>query len=238
MAKGVCHGRAGVWSKHNGKTTDERLWLQQQGKKRSRLRSPPSSHGHGHPFSPSRENEGHGHGRGRSSPSANVFLNTTTDDLRLYFDYSHAVGDGEYVTSRLHSVEPNGGALALSLPPSLGYGAAAFGSVFNYDHALLSHYEAVICSSSTLQDDANSNPYRHLILPMAMQSEGLYHAVLAISANILRIADPKYGVAALEHRQRALHTLIAVLNQGRWSDQQVDEALGLVLILCWFEVRI
>ncbi|KEF52918.1 uncharacterized protein A1O9_10824 [Exophiala aquamarina CBS 119918] len=106
-----------------------------------------------------------------------------------------------------------------------------------YDPMLLSHYEAVICSSSTLLDDERNNPYRHVLLPMALDSPGVYHATLAISANVLRLGQPEYAVVALDHRQKALRRLITLLeNGGADTSREMDEMLGLVLMLCWFEI--
>ncbi|KAJ5742786.1 uncharacterized protein N7511_011187 [Penicillium nucicola] len=104
------------------------------------------------------------------------------------------------------------------------------------DPALLSYFEQIICSSSTLIDNAHCNPYRYLILPMALQSQGLYHAALAIAANTLKLSDAKYGLPALEHHHRALNHLRGLLNKGEWLESEVDEMLGLVLMLCWFDI--
>ncbi|EXJ91987.1 hypothetical protein A1O3_00537 [Capronia epimyces CBS 606.96] len=105
-----------------------------------------------------------------------------------------------------------------------------------YDPILLSYYEAVICSTSTLLDDEKNNPYRHVLLPMALQSPGIYHATLAISAHTLCLARSEYAVIALEHRQQALKRLITILSREECDDSEMDEVLGLVLMLCWFEI--
>nr|XP_001392247.2 hypothetical protein ANI_1_1660074 [Aspergillus niger CBS 513.88] len=99
------------------------------------------------------------------------------------------------------------------------------------DQMLLAFFEAVICSSSTLVDNVQSNPYRYLILPMALNSDGIYHAALAISANTLRLSKVRYRVPALEHHHRALLYLQSLLDRDSWSDWEMDEILGLVLML-------
>ncbi|GAA87491.1 hypothetical protein AKAW_05605 [Aspergillus luchuensis IFO 4308] len=104
------------------------------------------------------------------------------------------------------------------------------------DPMLLAFFETVICSSSTLVDNVQSNPYRYLILPMALSSDGIYHAALAISANTLRLSQVQYRVPALEHHHRALLYLQSLLDQNSWSDREMDVILGLVLMLCWFEI--
>jgi hypothetical protein len=72
---------------------------------------------------------------------------------------------------------------------------------------------------------------------MALQSEGLYHAALAIAANTLNLSDQRYRLPALEHHHQALNYLRVLLNQNTWLEREMDEMLGLVLMLCWFDVR-
>ncbi|KAJ5838866.1 uncharacterized protein N7525_004054 [Penicillium rubens] len=104
------------------------------------------------------------------------------------------------------------------------------------DPVLMSYFEHIICSSSTLADNANYNPYRYLILPMALQSKGLYHAALAIAANTLKLSDQRYRLPALEHHHRAINHLRSLLNKDNWTENELDEMLGLVLMLCWFDI--
>ncbi|KAJ5586349.1 hypothetical protein N7450_006136 [Penicillium hetheringtonii] len=106
----------------------------------------------------------------------------------------------------------------------------------NLDPILMSFFEQVICSSSTLVDNSLYNPYRYLILPMALESQGLYHATLAIAANTLKLSDSKYSLPALEHHSRALGHLRALLSHDSWGEKELDEMLGLVLMLCWFDI--
>lgn len=189
-----------------------------------------------------------------------MFLNTTIHDLQLYFEFEDLVEKEadiveleDLLDTRLHSShaalfnihtksfpdlrlsKPDIGPMALLLQPAFG---SSFGALqtLDYDSSLLYYYEAVVCSSCTLLDDADHNPYRHLILPMAMQSEGIYHATLAVSAQILGIAESKYRFAALYHANRALKCLITTLQRGNWSGAEIDEILGLALMLCWFEI--
>ncbi|EED15928.1 hypothetical protein TSTA_010460 [Talaromyces stipitatus ATCC 10500] len=168
-------------------------------------------------------------------------------NIKLYFEYGgmaeeDEAEDKEALVPDITQKQTEN--LSLSLP-ILGT-TLSHRRTLDYDSALLSYYEAVVCSSSTLLDDAKNNPYRHLILPMAMQSEGLYHATLAVSAQILRIAEPRFRFAALDHGYRALRCLIASLQRGQSgtlllprdtpSQTEIDEILGLALMLCWFEI--
>lgn len=71
---------------------------------------------------------------------------------------------------------------------------------------------------------------------MALESEGLYHATLAIAANTLGLSDSRYKLPALEHHNHALKYLRVLLTRDKWDEKELDEMLGLVLMLCWFDV--
>jgi hypothetical protein len=73
---------------------------------------------------------------------------------------------------------------------------------------------------------------------MALESEGLYHATLAIAANTLQLSDSRYRLPALEHHHRALSHLRELLSHDTRGEKELDEMLGLVLMLCWFDVSI
>jgi hypothetical protein len=202
----VCHGRAGVWSKRG-----EADRGQPEGKSRQGVKS-----------------------KGRSVRQTEltvysnrnwIFLNTTFGDLEIHFD-------GTFPRkARPASTLPEYRSLTpcLSTFPNSGRRSEC-------DPALMSYFENIICSSSTLVDSAHYNPYRYLILPMALESEGLYHATLAIAANTLRLSDSRYRLPALEHHHRALSHLRELLSHDTWGEKELDEMLGLVLMLCWFDV--
>ncbi|GLA23316.1 hypothetical protein AnigIFM63326_007906 [Aspergillus niger] len=198
IAKGVCHGRAGVWSKNGRKRKDV---SDEQGLEMVRHTLPNASH------------------------QQWMFLNTSADDVnRLCMEYQTVYG------GILPSHQRR-----LLLSPALNTMPATASHRSSEDQMLLAFFEAVICSSSTLVDNVQSNPYRYLILPMALNSDGIYHAALAISANTLRLSKVRYRVPALEHHHRALLYLQSLLDRDSWSDREMDEILGLVLMLCWFE---
>ncbi|GLA48024.1 hypothetical protein AnigIFM63604_003054 [Aspergillus niger] len=198
IAKGVCHGRAGVWSKNGRKRKDV---SDEQGLEMVRHTVP------------------------NASRQQWMFLNTSADDVnRLCMEYQTVYG------GILPSHQRR-----LILSPALNTMPATASNRASEDQMLLAFFEAVICSSSTLVDNVQSNPYRYLILPMAHNSDGIYHAALAISANTLRLSKVRYRVPALEHHHRALLYLQSLLDRDSWSDREMDEILGLVLMLCWFE---
>lgn len=209
--RGICHGREGVWSK----------------KGKGPTKGTPA--GDDVPTRFPVQNALH-------------FVNTTYDDMILYH------GSDSSDTS-LNLDEHEGTVVELD---SEGYEITAAEDVHNGpvpkalslvpvsrrhdgDSMLLSYFESVICSSSTFLDDW-SNPYRHVLLPMALQSQGLFHATLAISANTLRLTSPTYAVIALEHQREALKHLIRLINAENKDTKTLDEILGLVLMLCWFDI--
>jgi hypothetical protein len=152
-----------------------------------------------------------------------MFLNTTMMDLEIHFGGKQHAKEQPFLWSE-------------ALSPGLN--TIPSGGRSDYDSALLSYFEQIICSSSTLVDNVHCNPYRYLMLPMALKSEGLYHAALAISANTLKLSDKQYQLPALEHHHRALNHLRGLLNKDDWAESEIDEMLGLVLMLCWFDVRL
>ena len=221
-ARGVSHGRTGVWSKagRSPTTAPKKVF--------------DASKMFGVPDFPNIENA--------------RFLNTTFNDVEMHFGHGEAEAgndqaeldndtmNGDWDMMEYEDLKPDPGSpqRALSLIPRAG-------KISQFDGHLIPHFEDVICSSSTLLDDERYNPYRHVLFPMAMDSRspGVYHATMAISANVLRLGQPQYGVVALGHRQKALRRLISLLEPGgAETSHEMDEMLGLVLMLCWFEVRL
>ncbi|KAJ5223577.1 hypothetical protein N7468_008119 [Penicillium chermesinum] len=153
-----------------------------------------------------------------------MFLNTTASDIHVYY-----YGSAQGTTSPHYPRRTTCLVRGLSSIP-------VHNQRLEYDPTLMTYFEHTICSSSTLVDNAHYNPYRYLILPMALESEGLYHATLAIAANTLRLSNSRYRLPALEHHNHALTYLRMLLTRERWDEKELDEMLGLVLMLCWFDI--
>ncbi|KAJ5143542.1 transcriptional regulator family: Fungal Specific TF [Penicillium bovifimosum] len=200
LARGVCHGRAGVWSK--AKDAGKKKKALEQADVENRLSLRP-------------------HAR---ADQPWMFLNTTVIDLKIHLDGTQP--DSNELKAFW---EPGPSSSWLKVAPSDSPKSG-------WEPVLMSYFEDVICSSSTLVDNAHYNPYRYLILPMALQCQGLYHAALAIAANTLKLSDQKYRLPALEHHHRALSHLRGLLNKHSWEENELDEMLGLVLMLCWFDI--
>lgn len=222
-ARGVSHGRQGIWRKH-GKELPE------------------VAEEFSVPFSEEYR-----------SPNweSLYFLNTTFQDMALYYgvdsnaqaDDDDAAENGSVSAAELDtrgSVEQRRPVAERQVHNSMNmlrHSLSTF-PVQNRpdDSVLLSYYDMVICASRTLLDDEQHNPYRHVLLPMAFNSPGLFHATLAISAYTLHLREPKFAVIALEHRQQALQALIQLINQEESDSRTMDEILGLILMLCWYDI--
>ncbi|KAL4862335.1 hypothetical protein BDV12DRAFT_178977 [Aspergillus spectabilis] len=148
IARGVCHGREAVCSKHD-KNTHQRS---RSPKRKDRCEQTQDHRG----------------------VQEWKFLNTSTTDLEIYLNHQPHSG-----------TEIELGHLSLSFSPTLTT-LPSYDSRSQSDPTLLSFFDHIICSSSTLVDDAHCNPYRYLLLPMALSSAGIYHATLAIAANTMR----------------------------------------------------
>ncbi|EHY59525.1 hypothetical protein ABEF95_016570 [Exophiala dermatitidis] len=217
-ARGVCHGRQGVWKK--------------AGKASTRTASSPEA---GYP----------------STDAFPVierayFLNTTYKDFELHYTINtpkaspctpreHQEDDHDEQNSQFNEV-------VVATDPSLHaktllHALSPFPVVTrSSDSILLSYYDLVICASRTVLDDEQHNPYRHVLLPMALHSQGLYEATLAISAYTLHLSQPDLATTALEHRQQALKALIHLINQENPDGTVMDEILALVLMICWYDI--
>lgn len=221
-ARGVSHGRKGIWRKYGEEPHEPAEEFCVPTSEESRF--PPLESLH--------------------------FLNTTFQDMALYYGADSDVQaddvDGadasvladEFDTRRV--IERTRSAVVSRVHTSMNmlrYGLSTFPVQSRPDDSvLLSYYDMVICASRTLLDDEQHNPYRHVLLPMAFTSPGLFHATLAISAYTLHLREPKFAVVALEHRQRALQALIQLINQEESDARTMDEILGLILMLCWYDI--
>ncbi|GAM82994.1 hypothetical protein ANO11243_009800 [Dothideomycetidae sp. 11243] len=206
------------------------------------------------------------HGRSRSSvvqdliprPSRRIrrdgpylFVNTTARDVETYYDISCGHSITGTTTTSVQPEQEDGGGRVLEPSPACGIPALPLPSPSilinfsiypvlaestDYDPSLLSYYETVICGSATLLDNEEHNPYRHHVLPMALLSESILHGLLAISAQILAISDPRYRVAALQHGVHATRALSHALQQPKHGDMQLEEMQILTFILCWSDI--
>ncbi|KAF1963514.1 hypothetical protein CC80DRAFT_7924 [Byssothecium circinans] len=77
------------------------------------------------------------------------------------------------------------------------------------DRTLLQHFVNRASAVLSLHADSNTNPFTKILLPMALQHEGLMHSVLCLSASHLCSLSPskEYEDRQVFHRGKALHLL-------------------------------
>lgn len=89
------------------------------------------------------------------------------------------------------------------LPPLMG------GVENDVDRMLLQHFVSRASAVLSLHEDQSTNPFTKILLPMALQHEGLMHSVLCLSASHLCSLSPSndYEDRQVFHRGKALHLL-------------------------------
>lgn len=131
-----------------------------------------------------------------------------------------------------------------------GRWAPLFGNIPAAESHLLDFYTAIVCSKATMLDERDHNPFRFILLPMAMSSRRVYYGLLAVAASKLAASaaatatTPGTGshntqaqALALTYRQYALGGLRQFLSTIRPTEpQDLLEALAAAIPLCWFEV--
>lgn len=77
------------------------------------------------------------------------------------------------------------------------------------DRDLLQHFVSRASAVLTLHGDQSSNPFTRILLPMALQHEGLMHSVLCLSASHMYSVNPSqdYEDRQAYHRGKALQLL-------------------------------
>lgn len=78
------------------------------------------------------------------------------------------------------------------------------------DRELLQHFVSRASAVLTLHGDKSSNPFTKILLPMALQHEGLMHSVLCLSASHMYSVSPsqEYEDRQVFHRGKALQLLM------------------------------
>lgn len=108
--------------------------------------------------------------------------------------------------------------------------------ISSQDSPLWSYYLSVLCASRTLVDDDGENTYLHIVPPLALTSETLLHAILAVSAQVLCLTNGRYRNQALVHNHFAVRSLSRALHDYDQDCPRQDELLAVIVTLCWYEV--
>jgi hypothetical protein len=82
-----------------------------------------------------------------------------------------------------------------------------------------------------------SNPFRNLIVPMAMQHKGLMHSILCFSSAHLVAKFPQFKERQLYHKDKAINSLrtdrqISKIATGSLAEPIDDAVIAQVLVMC------
>lgn len=106
------------------------------------------------------------------------------------------------------------------------------------DEKLISFYDRVLCGATTVENNAQGNPFRAVLIPLALQSNAVLNALQAVSAKVLSLHQPSYRKATLLYHTEALSGLVGTIDNVAKNNECHFEACVLCLLLCWFEVSL
>lgn len=260
-ARGICHGREGVWSS-SGQSKNTRTDRRGScGSSVSSIDASRDPQDRGLVLLPRQERKVH-------------LLNTFTRDIKAYFE--ERLSETKSLTRTLDpgSKESDGAirsdlwpcGKALKLQDDLGddlardqastlcLDAAIFGelampspsgmftatmarSLDDIDGHILRYYDTIVCGKAGLLDDELNNPLRYVIFPMAVSSPIILSAVLTVGATKLSQQDPRFIRRILLHRQTILTYLTTSLQRMEHTDMGYLEVLACIVMLCWSDVQ-
>ncbi|KAH7029535.1 fungal-specific transcription factor domain-containing protein [Microdochium trichocladiopsis] len=256
VARGICHGREGVWSGTHSKTEAAPAERQSQSQHADKSRTPVKT------LSTSLCS--------RPSQPVTFFLNTSTRHISKFLvnEYSDCDANGVDVpaaegseahkdnnfspeelfnypcvahspdralrhrisTSQRKKTWPN---MTPAAPLNL---TGLAHPVDEMDCHILQYYNQVVCAKASLVDDEHHNHFRYVFMPMTAFSESTLSAVLSVAATKLSLTDPRYRRKALLHRQRVLAGLGQLLQSIFEDSTRWLEALACTMILCWCDI--
>lgn len=108
--------------------------------------------------------------------------------------------------------------------------------LIHYNDTLVSFYDQVICTTSTFVDSIEDNPFRGVLMPLALRFPAVFDAIQAVSARVLTLREPRFHDTALQLYSMSLRNLVVTIDRLIESENGLQEARALSLLLCWFEV--
>ncbi|KAF3812028.1 hypothetical protein GCG54_00015578 [Colletotrichum gloeosporioides] len=103
------------------------------------------------------------------------------------------------------------------------------------DSMLFHYYVAEMCPQCIVRNGYNKS-YRQVILPLVNNSNILLRAILAFTANRIKLLDERFQTIALRHRAAVLQGLQQSLNNKKRTSFSRLEILSTILMLCFFEI--
>ena len=98
------------------------------------------------------------------------------------------------------------------------------------DLVFLEHFESKMSGLLTLMDQHDSNPFTTILIPMAVNHEGLMHSMLALSGSHLSRCDPQ--AEYVERKQMHFNAAISALRQEVTYLTARGEAFSDPLVAC------
>ncbi|KAL6359937.1 hypothetical protein LRP88_05633 [Fusarium phalaenopsidis] len=103
------------------------------------------------------------------------------------------------------------------------------------DSMLFRYYVAEMCPRCIVRNDYNKN-YRQVVLPLVDKSKILLRAILAFTANRVKLQDNRFQTIALRHQAAVLQGLQQSLSTKKRTSFSRLEILSTILMLCFYEI--
>lgn len=97
------------------------------------------------------------------------------------------------------------------------------------------HFITFCCRFMVYANDSEGNPFQDQLVPLAVSSPALLHAMCAVAAGHLARSQGQHDLVAARHYSMALRELNSTLSDPAVAKS--DSTLGACLLLCVYEVR-
>lgn len=98
----------------------------------------------------------------------------------------------------------------------------------------LHHFVTFCCRFLVYANDSEGNPFQCQLVPQAVSSPALLHAMAAVAAGHWARSETQHNLSAAKHYSLALTQLKAALSDPNVA--RSDSTLGACLLLCVYEV--
>lgn len=126
-----------------------------------------------------------------------------------------------------------GGTIHLSGPRGQNF-VVEFPNVDRATMPYIHHFITFCCRFMVYPNDDEGNPFQDQLVPLAIGSPALLHAMCAVAAGHLARSQGQHDLVAARHYSIALRELNATLSDP--SVAKSDATLGACLLLCVYEV--
>jgi len=99
----------------------------------------------------------------------------------------------------------------------------------------LHHFVTFCCRFLVYANDSEGNPFHNQLVPLAVTSPALLHAMAAVAAGHWARSETQHRFSAAKHYSLALAGLKSTLSDPTVA--RSDSTLGACLLLCVYEVE-